>query len=192
MSFPQDSDQLIWKAFKAGSPDALAILFRKYYAGLLRYGTKITQDEAIAEDNLQTFFLYLFEHRDGINIPQNSQAYIFRSFRRSLLQKIRRRQKERTQLTTFQHHQIIDIQFAPSEIPADEDDGGRKSKLILGLVNALPRRQREAIYLRYYEGLNVKEVAEVLGITYQGTVNTLYKGIKALRKEDSLGELASR
>lgn len=59
------------------------------------------------------------------------------------------------------------------------------------MINELPRRQREAIFLRYYEGLQVREVAEVLGITYQGTVNTLYKGIKALRKHEQAAQLLS-
>lgn len=50
---------------------------------------------------------------------------------------------------------------------------------------ALPRRQREVVVLRYYLGMDTKEVAEVLRI-HEGTVkSTLFKARAALA--DALG-----
>jgi len=47
-------------------------------------------------------------------------------------------------------------------------------------VVALPRRQREAVVLRYYLGMDTKEVAEVLRI-HEGTVkSTLFRARAAL------------
>ncbi|MFA5786387.1 MAG: sigma-70 family RNA polymerase sigma factor [Actinomycetota bacterium] len=61
--------------------------------------------------------------------------------------------------------------------------------LRLGLVAALrllPRRQREAIGLRYLGGFSEAEVAEALGVT-QGAVKThIHRGTAALRQR--LGE----
>lgn len=53
-------------------------------------------------------------------------------------------------------------------------------------VSALPRRQREVAVLRYYVGLDVKEIAEALHV-HEGTVKTnLHRARAALAKE--LGE----
>lgn len=62
--------------------------------------------------------------------------------------------------------------------------------VLLEMLNTLPKRQREVLYLRYYDQLSLAEVAEVLSITYQGTVNTVYKAIKALRTHESLGQIS--
>jgi RNA polymerase sigma-70 factor (ECF subfamily) len=45
---------------------------------------------------------------------------------------------------------------------------------------ALPRRQREATVLRYYLGLDVREVAEALGVTEGTAKTTLFRARQAL------------
>jgi RNA polymerase sigma factor (sigma-70 family) len=51
---------------------------------------------------------------------------------------------------------------------------------------ALPRRQREATVLRYYLGMDVKEVAEVLGMSEGTAKTTLFRARQALSR--ALGE----
>ena len=59
---------------------------------------------------------------------------------------------------------------------ADED------RLVLRALAALPRRQREALILRYYQRLSEAEIAEVMGIS-RGTVkSTAARGLAALGK----------
>ncbi len=179
----------IWKNFQLGDRDALGLIFEKYYPGLYRYGLKVTHSEQLAEDSVQALFLYLFEHRSTTAVPVNTQAYLFRALRRRLIHLIRDRQKHRDKLKTFYLHQI-DIQFSQEEVITSIEQKERRTSILVQMINSLPRRQREAIFLRYYEGLDVREVSEVLGITYQGAVNTLYKGIKALRKHGHLSKLS--
>jgi RNA polymerase sigma factor (sigma-70 family) len=47
---------------------------------------------------------------------------------------------------------------------------------------ALPRRQREATVLRYYLGLDVKEVADALGMSEGTAKTTLYRARRALSR----------
>src|SRR5690606_31778216 len=46
---------------------------------------------------------------------------------------------------------------------------------------ALPRREREAIYLRYYENLEVHEIAEIMAINRQSVSNFLQKALTRIR-----------
>jgi len=50
-------------------------------------------------------------------------------------------------------------------------------------VNKLGARQKEIIYMKYFSGLNNKEIAEVLGVSYQTVRNTLCNALKNIRKD---------
>ena len=73
---------------------------------------------------------------------------------------------------------------APVLRPVDTDDDADAVAVRLALVAALkslPRRQREAITLRYVAGLGESETARALGVS-PGTVKThLHRGVVALR-----------
>ena len=58
------------------------------------------------------------------------------------------------------------------------------------LINHLPTRQKEALYLRYHQGLSVEQVAEVLNMNYQSTKNLLHRAILQLRKDFPISVLA--
>lgn len=68
---------------------------------------------------------------------------------------------------------------SPSHSPEDRLD-------ITRALAALPRRQREATVLRYYLGMDVKEVADVLGMSEGTAKTTLFRARQALAA--ALGE----
>ena len=45
-------------------------------------------------------------------------------------------------------------------------------------IELLPKRQREALYLRYFENLTYEEIAQVMGLQRQAVANYLL-GIKS-------------
>jgi len=64
-----------------------------------------------------------------------------------------------------------------------------KNKNIAILLNKLPKRQKEAIYLKYYSGLKTTEISEIMNINYQSVVNTLHKAINNLKEDVSILKL---
>lgn len=74
--------------------------------------------------------------------------------------------------------------WVPSAADATEDTMERIAvrQALAAALRRLPRRQREAIVLRYLAELSVEEVAESLGMK-PGTAKThLHRGVVALRK----------
>ena len=57
---------------------------------------------------------------------------------------------------------------------------------VLAAVNALPLAQREAIFLHYYEGYKIKEIALLTGRSEDAIAQAMSRGRKALR--EALGE----
>lgn len=53
---------------------------------------------------------------------------------------------------------------------------------MLQALAQLSNRQKEIIYLKFYQELNYDEVSEIMNINYQAARNLLYQSIKSLKK----------
>ena len=171
------SDSLLFSAIREGNENALSILFIRYNTYLVHYGLRVLPERTTVEDCIQDLFVYLFESGKRIGEVRNVKAYLFKSLRRRITKVIQRESKRK------QQEQAVDIRFAKEDMALQAEQG----QLVVTLVDALnnlPWRQREAVYLRYYNGLSTKEIAEIMGIANQTVLNTLHQAIKKLRKHD--------
>ena len=57
-----------------------------------------------------------------------------------------------------------------------------KTARVLQALDQLSNRQKEIIYLKFYQELNYDEVSEIMNINYQAARNLLYQSIKSLKK----------
>ncbi len=181
------SDQFVWKSLKEGDLNAFSILFKTYYPILYNYGLKIAKDIPLTEDSLQDFFLYVYEHRENLSDLDTIAPYLFSSYRRALIKKLKK--KSNTIPVDEFDNSIVDIEFTPEEILTQQESDTFKNQNISKLLNKLPKRQKEAIYLKYYSGLKTKDIATVMNVNYQSVVNTIHKAIKNLREEVAIIQL---
>ncbi len=49
-------------------------------------------------------------------------------------------------------------------------------------IEKLTKRQREVIYLRFYQELDYDEIAGIMEINYHSVVNLIYEALRMLRK----------
>jgi RNA polymerase sigma factor (sigma-70 family) len=181
------SDQYVWKALKEGDLEAFSILYKTYYPRLYNYGLKISRKVPLTEDTLQDFFLYVYDHRENLSDLDTIAPYLFSSYRRHLIRAL----KKKSRIVSFDEMdvKIIDIQFTPEEIMTHQESETFKNKNITLLLNKLPKRQKEAIYLKYYSGFNTSDIANIMNLNYQSASNTIHKAIKNLREEVSILQL---
>jgi len=146
-------------------------IFLEYHPLLFAFGKRIIQNDTIVEDCIQDLFLYIHEKNIDLSSIDNLKAYLFKSYRRLLI--------KRNQAESKNHslEQESDISFQPS----DFNDLKVKSAQVTSMLNSLPWRQREAVYLKYFNKLSAKEIAEIMDITPQVVANTIYKALKKLR-----------
>lgn len=181
------TDKYIWKSLKEGDLNAFSVLFESFYPRLHSYGLKISKDVAITEDSLQDFFLYVYEHRANLSDLENIAPYLFTSYKRFLLKMMKKSAKIKH--TDFNNENFVDFQFTAEELMTNQETENFKNKNLSTLLNKLPKRQKEAIYLKYYSGLKAKEISEIMEINYQSVVNTLHKAIKSLKEDVSIIKL---
>ncbi|TCP25931.1 RNA polymerase sigma factor (sigma-70 family) [Tenacibaculum skagerrakense] len=181
------SDEILWKSIKKGDVSSYSILFKRFYPSLHSYGLKISRDESLTEDALQDFFVYIFEHKENLSDLQSIAPYLFSSFRRFIIKKIHKSQKY-----TFVRNidtNIVDISFTPEEFITKQESLTFRNKNLAKLINQLPKRQKEVIYLKFNCNFKPNEIAETMGINYQSVINSLHKAIKNLRDEKAIIKL---
>lgn len=177
------SDQVLWNALKKGDMNAFSTLFKKFYPLLHNYGMKISHNNvALTEDCLQDFFLYIYDHRENLASLDHLKPYLYSSFRRSIIKAINKSSK-----TVLYDDQIAtNIGFSKEELMIKQEIDGLKEVKIIEFLNELPSRQKEVLYLKYYSGLNITEISNIMEINYQSVVNMIHKSIKKLRQNTSL------
>lgn len=173
------SDETLWYFFKKGERNAFSLLFKKFYPQLYVYGLKISNSPNLTEDCLQNFFLQLFEERDKSRNINNLKAYLFVSFKRRLIKKLRQSQKN----IPISEAQLFktNFNFSAEEISIHQEVQFLCTATLNTLINQLSPRQKEVIYLKYYSEMKVADIAEVMDMNYQSVLNTLQKTMKKLR-----------
>lgn len=180
MSDIQSTDQLLgghWVEVLKGNTLAYSHVHELLHPVLYRYAFAMLSDDALANDVVQELFIKIWFRKERLGELQNVRAFFLTALRRQAL----------NQLRSLRRLQIIapaepDIEFSAEDIIiAAEQKQGLKEKLALYL-NQLPKRQKEVIYLYYYEELSYDEIAGVMGINYQSVLNLMQKAIKQLRE----------
>jgi RNA polymerase sigma-70 factor (sigma-E family) len=128
----------------------LAALFVSDYDKLVRLA-RLLGDHADAEDVVQTAFVRVYR-RGRLREPELAGAYLRQAVVNLIRSSWRRKQ------TARRHAQV----GAPEEVP-ESDIAGRL--VMREAIAALPRRQREAVVLRYYADLTEATTAEVMGVS---------------------------
>jgi len=151
-------------------------LFLEYHPLLYRYGQKLSSNSYLIEECIQELFIYIYEQKIGLSTIQHIKAYLFTSFRRRLFKSLKATTESIPDLPS-------NIQFSPEDFLIQQEEFQQKEKWVQAALNSLPWRQREVIYLRFFNNLSAKEIAEVMGIQSQVVSNVVYKALKKLRSE---------
>ncbi len=170
-------DITLWNAFKKGDSGSFELIFRKYYGPLLQYGCKLTRDEELLEDCIQELFTELWQNKSQTDVF-SVKAYLFKALKYKLFRALQKKYAYRSAA------EPADLLFELSHetfIVSREETEERKEKVIKAL-DQLTSRQKEIIYLKFYQGLGYDEVSEIMNINYQVARNLLYQSIKSLKK----------
>jgi RNA polymerase sigma factor (sigma-70 family) len=178
-------DKHAWQNILKGDHLAYAQVYHEYFKKFHNYGKKFTSDTALIEDSIQEVFLEIWNKKERIAEIDSPNSYFFSAFRFILLEKIK--QLKRTLQANYTED---DIEFSPElEVIARETDSHLNQKLADALQSLTPR-QREAIFLRFYEGLSYEEVASILNITVKATYKIMARSLTSLKDQIAISLMA--
>ncbi|MGB3850028.1 MAG: sigma-70 family RNA polymerase sigma factor [Tunicatimonas sp.] len=178
---------LVWKRFREGDQPAFSVLYRHHYASLYFYALKSTGSTYQAQECVQDLFVNLWNRREGLSEVQQVKPYLFKALR-SLL--------HRRSMSTYEDLNSEEgnyaLQFSPEDFLIQRESSAYRQETLATVLNGLPPRQREAVYLKYYEDLTYQEIADVLSINYQSVVNLIYRALKQLKQQPTLRKLITQ
>lgn len=169
---------------KAGNRDALKELYLEYSNKLYNYGAKFTADKDLIRDVIQELFIHLWDKRANLGNPQDVKNYLFKSFRSAIFKKLARSLRLESLGDAEDYAFRVSINMEDHLI-LEEDQEAIKRRIQASL-NRLTSRQREVIFLKFYEGLSYAEIADVLDISVKGSYKLMARALEVLR--DHLGQ----
>jgi len=170
----------IWENFLQGSEKSFKDLHQKYYNDLYAYAVKMTSDPYIAKNAIQELFVYLWKNKASLGKVQHVKYYLLFSLRRHAIRLLKKEQKHVH--LSIKNEEAFPLTFSPEDILITKETALINEKCVIEALNKLPARQKEVVYLRYFQDLAIEEIAQVLSINYQSVLNTLGRALKNLRK----------
>lgn len=161
-----------------GSELAFARIYEQYFYPLIHYGRQFSKDETLVEDSIQDVFVNVWNSPHQLAQIKSVKAYLFASLRRKIFEKL----KEEKRNDPKNHASLPFERVLPYEahLIARQTELETRGKLSQE-IDQLTRRQRETLYLIYYDNLTYEEAAQVMDVKVKAVYNLVYEAIKKLR-----------
>jgi RNA polymerase sigma-70 factor (sigma-E family) len=147
-------------------------VFEAHYSHLVRLARHLTDDPADAEDVVMDAFVGLSRHWQHVRRTEDAFFYL----RTSVVNGSRSRLR-RLKIARERRHTQLDRDAAPADQAAMAH---LEQEAVVRALRVLPRRQREVLVLRYYDGASEAEIAEVLSITVGSVKTHASRGLHAV------------
>ena len=163
-----------------GGLEELETLFQQHYDQVYRTAYRITGSPADAEDVLQTIFMRLAGNTERRDLAPSPGSYLHRAAVNASLDLMRGRTRARSVPL-----EDVDAALLQSPIlnPEAQHADSEMRALIRQAVARLGTRASEVFVLRYFEGHDNGEIAEMLGMSQMVVAVTLHRARVRLRGE---------
>ena len=160
---------------------ALALLMRRYYTDLYNYGRRFTTDDALVKDCIQEVFISLWHRRQTAGSILSPKFYFLRAIKNKVLKSLHsaRRRPESQALPDdydFNHEFSIEKIIVAKQV---SEENAARLKSIIALLS---KREKEVIYLKYYQRLDNAQIADLMNVGRQAVYNLLHESIRKLKE----------
>ncbi len=177
-----NEDHSLWLSLKEDNSIALDRLFNKYYEKLYYYGLKLTGNHNRVADAIQDLFANIWETRQSLSEVTYVKAYLFAILRYDLL---KTSSKDTIDRSIIDDSLIKDYSFdiSPEELYIDKESLSENVRIIEDFLTNISSKQKEIIYLKFFNNYSNSEISSVLSIKPQSVANLLARTIDRLRKK---------
>jgi RNA polymerase sigma-70 factor (sigma-E family) len=150
---------------------AVTELYQAHALGLTRLAYVMLGDRPAAEDVVQEAFCGLYRRWSRLSDQANAVCYVRSSVLNGCRSVLRRNSVRAARPPGYQ----------PPEISAESAVlTGEERREVIQALRRLPRRQREALVLRFYLDLSAQETAATMGISPSSARSAITRGLASL------------
>ncbi len=173
-------DEALWDFARHGDAKALSVLYRRHYDLMFNFGLKYAGDEEVVKDCIQDIFVKFSVSR-RLSHTDYVRSYFLTALRNSILDKMAARKP-----TDELDERVFRMEIEDAAIErlfSHNDEQVTLGKRLMAAYGELTENQRTAIYLRFVSGLSYKEIAAILEINPQSSMNLVSRAVARLRSK---------
>ena len=180
MKHVENDIRVVWENFQLGDKEAFAHLYNQYVEILYRYGTKLTNNQELVKDAIQEIFLDLYVNRkNNLTDPNNLKYYLILALKRNIIKKIKRTRRSVNEAAL--NELLFEPEYSIEKKIIDDELKREKNIHVVNALKQIPAKQKEALYLRYNEGLGYDEISRILNISRDSVRKQVYRAIKKIK-----------
>jgi len=180
------SDSAIMLRAAAGDEEGFNYLAQKYHRPIIHFLFRMVRNQAVAEELAQEVFLRVYRSRESYRAEAKFSTWLYRIATNLAVNHARDTRHERAARNVYLD--AADDETGTTPDVADEGLSAEESllraermKAIRSHVMALPERQRMAVLMHKYQGLDYREIGEVLKLSESATKSLLFRAYQTLR-----------
>jgi RNA polymerase sigma-70 factor (ECF subfamily) len=180
------SDAAVMLRVAAGDEAGFDYLVQKYHRAMIHFLFRMVRNQAIAEEMAQEVFLRVYRSRESYRAEAKFTTWLYRIATNLAVNHARDTKHERTAQTVYLD--APDPETGTTPDVADEGPSAEQSLLreermaaIRTHVMALPERQRMAVLMHKYQGMDYRQIGEVLKLSESATKSLLFRAYQTLR-----------
>jgi len=150
------------------------MLYRRYYQEMTRYFWYTIRNRDRAEELAQDTFLKLYRYREGYEPAARFRTWLYRIAKGLLLNELRARSRDKSVLVEKEASTVTDMEKVTIRRQA--------VRQVMDDIDRLPDRQREAIVLVRFQGMNYQEASEAMRVSERALKSLLNRARTALLK----------
>ena len=157
--------------------DQFIELFRKNHRFLYMIAMRYVQDQDVANDLVQDFFINYWEKRQD-SVKVSFEAYASRSIKNRCISYLRSKQTDNKRIDKFGAETYTEV---------DDEERARDLDtlrfLVFKAIDQLPPERKKIMLLNGKEGLSNQQIADQLGISTHTVKSQLVKGYAFIRQQ---------
>ncbi|CAN5616429.1 sigma-70 family RNA polymerase sigma factor [soil metagenome] len=186
--FADMDDAAIMLQLSAGNMAGFDFLLQKYRKPIIHFMYRMVRNQAIAEELAQEVFLRIYRSRETYRAEARFSTWLYRIATNLGVNYARDNRHERTASTVYLDE--TDPETGTTADVADTTPGAEANLLRRERLNAirqhvlaLPERQRMAVLMHKYEGMDYRQIGDVLKLSESATKSLLFRAYQTLREK---------
>lgn len=180
------SDAAIMLRVAAGDESGFNYLVGRYHRPMIHFLYRMVHNQAVAEELAQEVFLRVYRARDSYRAEARFTTWLYRIATNLAVNHARDTRHERAAQTIYLD--APDEETGTKPDLADDDPSAEQQMLhdermaaIRSHVMALPERQRMAVLMHKYQGMDYRQIGDVLKLSESATKSLLFRAYQTLR-----------
>lgn len=178
-----ERDAQLMLRVREGDDTSFALLLERHRGPVVHFLFRMVQNQAVSEELAQEVFLRVYRSRATYEPTAKFTTWLFRIATHVALNSIRDRKKEKghesldEEMLDGLERQVADRQQTVEQEMVHEV----KLREVRQAIEALPAKQRAAVLMHKYEGLDYGQIAGVLSCSESAVKSLLFRAYESLR-----------